>query len=85
MHQEVCLMLPKVSHVVYVPYLCEEARNKSLLDATAVVSITHLHEEACDKGLPDVDVVVSACEVCRRALQVESVHDSSQLLPHVVR
>ncbi len=44
----------------------------------------HLHEEAGAERSADVDVVISAGELRAPAGQVEAVHDSGQLLPHVV-
>lgn len=45
---------------------------------------TDLHEESSDKCLANVDVVVFGGELCGSALEVEPVHDSRQLLSHVV-
>ena len=45
----------------------------------------NLHEEPRAEGPPDVHVVVLGGEVRGGALEVESVHDAAQLLPHVVR
>lgn len=45
---------------------------------------TDLHEESSDKCLANVDVVVFGGELCGSAFEVEPVHDSRQLLSHVV-
>ena len=50
-----------------------------------IVISVHLHEESRTEGFPNVHVVVFAGEVCAGSLQVESVHDSAQLLSDVVR
>lgn len=46
--------------------------------------VAHLHEEAGAERSSNVDVVISAGELCAPAGQVEAVHDSGQLLPHIV-
>lgn len=46
--------------------------------------MTHLHEEALHQRLPDVEVVVCGVKVGARALQVEPVHYSGELLAHIV-
>lgn len=45
----------------------------------------YLHEEPGDQGFPDVEVVVPTGKVSARAAEVEPVHDSGQLLSHIVR
>jgi len=59
-----------------------------VLDGQIVASalqVGHLHEEALHEGLSDVYIVVLRGEFSARAPQVEAVHDSSQLLAHVIR
>ena len=48
------------------------------------LQVSHLHEEAGAERLPDVQVVILAGEVRAGSLQVEPVHDPTELLPHVV-
>ena len=48
------------------------------------LQVRHLHEEAGAERLPDVQVVILAGEVRAGSLQVEPVHDPTELLPHVV-
>lgn len=44
----------------------------------------YLHEEARYEGFSNVHVVFPGVEVGRGTLEVESVHDTRQLLPNVV-
>lgn len=46
--------------------------------------VTDLHEESSDKCLADVDVVVFGGKLCGSTLEVKPVHDSRQLLSHVI-
>ena len=48
------------------------------------LQVSHLHEEAGAERLPDVQVVILAGEVRAGSLQVEPVHNPTELLPHVV-
>lgn len=47
-------------------------------------SKTHLHEESGNQRFANVNVVVFGSEFRRRSFQIEPVHDSRELLPHVV-
>lgn len=44
----------------------------------------YLHEKALNQRLPDVYVVVFRWKVRTRSLQIESFHDTGQLLAHIV-
>ena len=46
--------------------------------------LSNLHEKSRAQGFSDVDVVVFRVEVCRSPLEVESVHDPTELLPDVI-
>ena len=48
------------------------------------LEVRNLHEEPGAERLPDVHVVVLAGEVSAGPLEVEPVHDSAQLLSHVI-
>ena len=48
------------------------------------LQVSHLHEEAGAERLPDVQVIILAGEVRAGPLQVEPVHNPTELLPHVV-
>ena len=45
----------------------------------------YLHEESRDKGLPDIEVVIFAGELGTGPAKVETVHDSRELFPYIVR
>lgn len=43
-----------------------------------------LHEEARDQSFANTNVIISAGEISAGTLQIEAVHDASELLAHVV-
>ena len=64
-----------------------ELNHLVILDSQIVprpLQVSHLHEEAGAERLPDVQVVILAGEVRAGSLQVEPVHDPTELLSHVV-
>ena len=46
---------------------------------------TNLHEKSRAECFSNIQVVIFACEVCAGPLEIESVHDPAELLPHIVR
>lgn len=46
--------------------------------------MSDLHEESLNQSLANVNVVILGCELGAGALQVESVHDTSELLTNIV-
>lgn len=44
----------------------------------------YLHKKSSHKCFPDVQIIVTTVEVSAATCQVEPVHDSGKLLPHIV-
>jgi hypothetical protein len=46
--------------------------------------VGNLHEKSLNQCLANVDVVVFRCEIGAGALEIESVHDTSELLTDII-
>ena len=51
---------------------------------TSSLQMSHLHKEAGTQSFPDVEIVIFAGEVSAGPLEIEPVHDPTQLLSHII-
>ena len=47
-------------------------------------TFTNLHKKSCNQRFSYIDIVILGCEICRSSLQAETIHDTRELLPHIV-
>ena len=70
------------------PQICFDVSTHTLLSrlfSSYLMTIIYLHEEPGHKSLSDVEIVVFAGELGAGPTQVETVHDTRELLANVVR